>query len=249
MAIDFTEPDLVAIYDAVNPIEEYASFYIDLADELKAKKVIDLGCGTGLLSHAFVKHGCEVVGVEPAPRMLQQAKLKYGEEAEWTTGGFEALRADMQADLVVMTGHVAQFFLEEDGWRQALHNISHALKPGSHLAFESRNPLVTPFTDWPTTSRHSRITDTPLGPVEWWPDKIQYADGYADYEINYLFTTMCNRFVSGNRLRFRSKQELEDSLHEAGFTIEHIYGGWSGEPFTAESPEMIFVATANGATA
>lgn len=246
MAIDFTEPDLVAIYDAVNPIEEYAAFYTGLAGKLKAKKIIDLGCGTGLLTHEFVKQGHTVIGIEPAVRMLERAKQKYGEEAEWVIGSSEALRTDMQADLAVMTGHVAQFFLEEDSWKQALHNICRSLKPGGYLAFESRNPLVKPFADWPTPSHHSHIPDTPLGPVERWPDNVHYADGYADYEINYLFTTLCNRLVSGNRLRFRSKQALVASLQDAGFTIEHIYGDWSGEPYIAESPEMIFVAKATG---
>ena len=38
---EFTNPDLVAIYDSVNPIGSYADFYLDLAHRIAAKKVID----------------------------------------------------------------------------------------------------------------------------------------------------------------------------------------------------------------
>jgi predicted RNA methylase len=47
---EFSDPRLVAIYDTVNPIAEYETFYLDLAAKLSASSIIDFGCGTGLLT-------------------------------------------------------------------------------------------------------------------------------------------------------------------------------------------------------
>lgn len=243
--IEFTNPKLIAIYDAVNPIGTYADYYLKLAAELNAQKVIDLGCGTGLLSHELVQQGSEVVGVEPAPAMLEQARQKYGNEAEWIVGSSEALRSDMQADLLVMTGHVAQFFLEDDAWHQALQSMHQALKPNGYLAFESRNPNVQPFTEWPTKKQPSTIPDTPLGSTKWWSDNLVYDGGYATYDIHYLFDETGEELVSHNKLRFRNQEELTKSLEGAGFIVEQIYGNWDGGQLQPDSSEMIFTARKN----
>jgi predicted RNA methylase len=47
---EFSDPQLVALYDTVNPIAEYETFYVDLAAGLSASSIIDIGCGTGLLT-------------------------------------------------------------------------------------------------------------------------------------------------------------------------------------------------------
>ncbi|MGF7229678.1 MAG: class I SAM-dependent methyltransferase [Candidatus Saccharibacteria bacterium] len=239
---EFTDPMLVTIYDAVNPISSYVDFYLSLADELNIEKVIDLGCGTGLLSNELVKKGHEVIGIEPAPEMLKQAKKKYGNEAEWIAGSAEALRTDMQADLVIMAGHVAQFFLDDDIWQQALRSMYRALKPGGYLVFESRNPLVRPFADWPTKSYTGQIPQTPLGPVEWWPENLNYDGCRAVYELHYHFKGAGKELISANELRFRTKEEITETLQDAGFMFEYVYGDWASKPFANDDHEMIFLA-------
>jgi 2-polyprenyl-3-methyl-5-hydroxy-6-metoxy-1,4-benzoquinol methylase len=47
---ELSDPRLVAIYDTVNPIAEYETFYLDLAAKRSASSIIDIGCGTGLLT-------------------------------------------------------------------------------------------------------------------------------------------------------------------------------------------------------
>ena len=54
---EFFDPRLVAIYDTVCPIAEYETFYLDLAAKLSASSIIDIGCGTGLLTCELAKRG------------------------------------------------------------------------------------------------------------------------------------------------------------------------------------------------
>jgi len=241
---EFTDPRLIAIYDDVNPIDDKAGFFTTLASKLQAQRIIDLGCGTGLLSYRLARAGNTVTGIDPASSMIEKAEQKYGNAVTWIIGGYEKLAPTVPADMTIMTGHVAQFFLDDAEWSKALRAIRAATEPGGHLVFESRNPLVKPFTMWPDSAHHETIADTPLGPVEWWSEKLTYEKGYASYELHYLFTKTQEKIISTNTLRFRTYHELQASLDDAGFSVEQVYGSWEKAPFEAQSDEIILIAKA-----
>jgi predicted RNA methylase len=52
---EFTDPRLVAVYETINPYAADAQpgFYSQLAAELGAAAIVDLGCGTGLISASW----------------------------------------------------------------------------------------------------------------------------------------------------------------------------------------------------
>jgi len=61
---------------------------LELAGELGARLVIDLGCGTGLLTRALAGEGREVIGVDPSPAMLAVAQRGPGAgNVRWITYG------------------------------------------------------------------------------------------------------------------------------------------------------------------
>ena len=139
---EFADPRLVEIYDAVNPYDPDAQpgFYARLADELDARVVVELGCGTGLVTQALVRPGREVIGVDPSPLMLDVARTRTrAGRLRWVDGGADDIGTP-DADLAIMSGHVAQFFVDDDEWSDALAALHAALRPGGYLAFESRNP-------------------------------------------------------------------------------------------------------------
>jgi 2-polyprenyl-3-methyl-5-hydroxy-6-metoxy-1,4-benzoquinol methylase len=68
---EFYDPRLVAIYDTVNPVAEYERFYLDPASKLSASSIIDIGCGTGLLTCELAKRGHRLFGIEPSKAILR----------------------------------------------------------------------------------------------------------------------------------------------------------------------------------
>src|SRR6266480_2179865 len=107
----FTDPRLAALYDLINQHVEDTAFYIELAREVAPADVIDLGCGTGRLALALSAHGHSVTAVDPSAPMLGVARSKPGAtEVRWIEGDADDLEG-LHADLVLLTGHVAQFFL------------------------------------------------------------------------------------------------------------------------------------------
>jgi ubiquinone/menaquinone biosynthesis C-methylase UbiE len=240
--IEFSDPRLVPIYDTVNPIEEYRDFYLNLAANLKAARIIDLGCGTGLLTRELAKHGHQMIGIEPSALMLDVARRQpTAQPITWRQGSTDQLGPD-KADLAIMTGHVAQFFLSDTDWNTHLTALHRALKPGGYLAFESRNPQTQPFTTWPTSEAHSILQDPQVGHIEWWAQNIEFFGDRATYEIHYYIKSSGDEIVSHNELVFRSQEQLSDSLKAAGFVVEQVYGNWDKSLLTESSPEMIFIA-------
>ncbi|MDB5179348.1 MAG: putative methyltransferase [Patescibacteria group bacterium] len=177
--------------------------------------------------------------------MLAAAKRRLaGQDVELIHGGAPEL-GHHEADLAIMTGHVAQFFLTDAEWQTALKSLHQALKPGAHLAFESRNPLIPPYTKWPTPTAHRRLHDPQAGPVEWWLQDRQPSGNRLSYALHYLFADTGEEVTSHNELIFRSRAQITTSLQAAGFTVEHVYGNWDATPATDDSKEMIFVTKRN----
>jgi SAM-dependent methyltransferase len=240
--IEFSNPRIAGLYDKLNPFGDDSEFFCRLAKELGAKTIIDLGCGTGLLSLELAKRGYQVTGIEPSEQMLALAREKpHANNIQWIQGSFEKM-AGLQADMVLMTSHVAQFFLDEKEWRAMLQVAFAALPVGGHLVFDIRRLTKPPFIGWPTENNRSKFEDASVGVVESWHTMLEIKDKLVRYELHYFFKDTGEHIVSINTLVFRTQEEITDALTDAGFTIKTVYGNWDGSPSSPSSPEMIFIA-------
>ncbi len=240
---EFTDPRLVAIYDTVNPYADGTQphFYAALAAELGASSIVDLGCGTGQITCALAAQGYRMTGVDPAPGMLAVARERpHAAAVHWILGDAREIGRPA-ADLAIMTGHVAQLFVTDEGWAETLTSLHDALAPGGRLAFETRNPQAREWERW--TREFSVATDDPrAGRIEAWSEVHDVADGIVSYVNHYAFAATGEELVSRGRLRFRTIDELTSSLAGAGFSIERVYGDWDRRPSAPAARELIVVA-------
>ena len=237
----YVDPRLVKLYDVENPRGDDTDFYLALAEELGARRIIDLGCGTGLLTCELASADRQVLGVDPSPAMLAVARRRPDAgRVQWVEGDATTLGAP-DADLVLMTGNVAQVFLEDADWLAALQAIHAALRQGGYLAFESRNPEDRAWERWNRSATYSRF-DSPNGPMETWLDLVRVGDGRIAFEGHNVFLATGEVVVTESELRFRGLDELARSLSASAFALEHVYGDWHRGPLLAASRLMIFVA-------
>lgn len=239
--LHYTDPRFVDLYDSDNPRGVDTDFYVQLAAELGAHTILDLGCGTGLLTRELAVDDRHVIGVDPAAAMLAYARRQPdAERVKWVEGDASALGTP-DADLVLMTGNVAQVFLADGEWMATLRAIHAALRPGGYLAFEIRNPAARAWEEWTRDATYTQ-SDTPYGPLTSWLDLISVESGLVRFAGHNIFTATGETLVIESTLRFRRQEEITASLTNAGFTIEQLYGDWTRGPLSRTSRVMVFVA-------
>jgi SAM-dependent methyltransferase len=194
-----------------------------------------------LITRELAREGYRLTGVDPAPAMLGLARTGlYGDRVQWIDGDASRLGTP-DADLAIMTGHVAQFFLTDEGWHATLTALRAALRPGGRLAFESRNPGAREWEGWTPDARRS-VEHPTVGRVEIWPEVHAVRDGIVSYAIHYAFADPGEELVSPIQLRFRTEDELTESLAETGFVVGRVYGDWDRRPAGPTTRELIVVA-------
>ncbi|MDF2711286.1 MAG: Methyltransferase type 11 [Nonomuraea muscovyensis] len=215
----FAHPRLARVYDAFDADREDLTAYLDIADELGADQVLDVGCGTGCLAVLLAGSGRAVVGVDPAAASLEVAKSKD------RTGGVTWVQGDattvpaLGADLALMTGNVAQVFLTDHDWIRTLRGIHAALRPRGHLVFETRRPEHRAWEEWAAdTSRV--ILDIPgSGPVEQRREVTDVSLPFVSFRYTYRFLSDGAVVTSDSTLRFRSRDEVESDLLAHGYRV------------------------------
>jgi SAM-dependent methyltransferase len=218
----FADPRLAALYDALEGHRADLELYLSLAEEVGARAVLDVGCGTGTLACLLAGRGVRVVGLDPAAASLDVARAKPGAAGVRWLHGDAASLPPLQVDLVTMTGNVAQVFLPDEEWAATLRAVRRALRPGGRLVFESRRPERQAWRDW-TPERSSTRADVPgVGPVETWVQVTDVRDGLVSFRSTFRFERDGTELTSVSTLRFRSREELTDSLTGAGFTVEEV---------------------------
>ena len=229
----YATPELAAHYDADRGGRSDFAFYLALADRLRARRVADIGCGTGLLCSELVHPGRSVIGVDPEPTMLGLAQAQPNASAvRWIQGTAADLPSGW-ADLVLMTGHVAQYFVDDQAWCQVLTEAHRTLQPDGHLAFEVRNDAVEEWRTWSTDVPVARSQGTVRVEVRREGDLVTHT-GHWDQDGRTWTTT--------ETLRFPSWPAMTAGLAASRFTIAESWGAFDGRPITPAAPEWIILA-------
>ncbi|TDW14289.1 class I SAM-dependent methyltransferase [Kribbella kalugense] len=230
----YGDEQLVGLYDLDNPAGDDHAYYRALADG--ARKVVDFGCGTGLLTRSLVAPGRVVIGVDPSPTMLGYARRQPGADAvTWIDGDFLAVEPAGDADLVISSGNT---LMHIDNQAEVFKRLAGALRPGGVISFESRNPAARAWEQWTREATYGE-RDTPAGHLREWLDLIEVADGRVIFDAHNVFPDGHDA-VYRNTLYFRSAEEITADLDAAGFADVTVDGGWHGEP--AGSRLMVFRA-------
>lgn len=231
----YATQQLASHYDADYALRADVSFYLELARELQARVVADIGAGTGLLCSRLAGQGHQAIGVEPQATMLSLAQSQpHASQINW----IEGTAADLQdecADLVVMTGHVAQYFLTQSDWVDVLMHARRVLRAGGHVAFEVRNADIEEWRDWASETPRDLGWGTLQGKVSQTGDLITHVDHWNDGR---------EEWTTSETLRFPTWNEVTDGIKDAGLHVRQVWGDWNRGEVVSTSREWIFLLTA-----
>ncbi|MFC4034809.1 class I SAM-dependent methyltransferase [Streptomyces polygonati] len=218
----FGHPRLAAIYDPLDPDRGDLEPYLRLAERLDAKRVLDIGCGTGVFALLLADRGAEVVGVDPARASIDVARAKPGgDRVRWLCGDATAL-PPLRVDLATMTANVAQEIVTPRTWRETLKGAYQALRPGGHLVCETRDPAKRAWETWNPEASYRMTAISGVGPVESWVELIAVTGPLVTFRRHYVFASDGQVLISDSTLRFREREEVEADLAAQGFLLREV---------------------------
>lgn len=123
--------------------EDYANYRAGFPDSLydrlaahgiglHGQSVVDLGTGTGTLARGFARRGCRVTGIDPAPALLEQARLldaQAGVRVEYRQGTAEVTGLPDACADVVTAGQSWHWFDRV----LAAREVARLLRPGGRV--------------------------------------------------------------------------------------------------------------------
>jgi hypothetical protein len=118
-----------------------------------------------------------------------------------------------------MTGNVAQVFLTDADWAQALQGTRAALRPGGYLVFETRRPERRAWEEWEADTG-AVVLDIPgTGSVEQRREVTGVSLPFVSFRYTYRFLADGALLTSDSTLRFRDRGDVETSLASHAYRV------------------------------
>lgn len=253
----WSDATLARLYDAF-PFDADIDFYLDLARACSGP-VLEVACGTGRVLVPLAKAGFEVTGLDGSPHMLAVAREKLatvGPEVEARTtlveGDMRSFALDRRFGLAILPVKSFAYLTTREEQQAALRSIARHLQPGGRFAID----LLNPRPEWlgmPPGSLRNDLTHnvTEAGVVVSRTETAVSTDLAAQirvirsaWEVISSDGGVTKRIVEWS-FRYTYRFEAELLLEQAGFTIEHVFGGYQCEPFTSDSTVLLVVARRN----
>ena len=164
-----------------------------LAGDVAGLRVLDAGCGSGILAEALRDKGAVVSGFDLSPIMVDLARGRLGEDADVRIAdlGAPLPYPDDAFDLVVSS--LALHYVED--WDAALAEVRRVLRPGGRLTLSVIHPTVYAVA-YPDADYFART---------------QYSEDY-DYGDRTVWMTYWHRPL----------QDVLNAVIGAGFTIQAV---------------------------
>ena len=123
------------------------------------RKLLDVGCGGGLLAEEFARAGLEVTGIDPAPETIETARAHAagsGLSIEYQTGPGERLPFPEESFDHVACCDVLEHVDDVD---RVIREVARVLRPGGLFFFDTINRtliskivIIKVMQEWPSTA-------------------------------------------------------------------------------------------------
>jgi SAM-dependent methyltransferase len=215
-------------YDAEladRPLEPMVDFLAELAGDGAA---LELAIGTGRVALPLARRGVRVSGIDLSPDMVAVLRAKPGAEAvEVAIGDMATTRVAGSYRLAYVVANSFINVTTQEGQLATFANAAGHLEPGGCFVVElglfGRAPLEV-----------FDLSDTHVGVDEF--------DISTQRLVSHHFNLVDGRWERIS-VPFRSVStgELDLMARIAGMRLRERWGGWEGEPFTAESTKHVSV--------
>ncbi|MGH8958348.1 MAG: class I SAM-dependent DNA methyltransferase, partial [Acidimicrobiia bacterium] len=224
-----------ADYDRIFP--DVAPGMVDrLAELANGGRVLELAIGTGRIALPLKEREIDVAGIDISPEMVTKLRQKPGgADISVVMGDFADVEIEGKFTLIYLIANTLFCLLDQGEQVRCFRNAASHLEVGGRFVIEAFYPDLGRFDRSQRVqanvverhrvvleaSRHDPITQ--LVTAQW-------------IELSGEGVTLRPVVV-----RYSWPSELDLMGRLAGLELEDRWGGWEGEPFTAQSPRHVSV--------
>lgn len=208
-----------------------------LAERARGGPALELAIGTGRIALPLAATGVRVDGVELSEPMLARLRAKPGgDRLAVTVGDFAEVPVEGRYRLVYVVFNTLFNLLTQDEQVRCFANVAAHLEDDGVFVIEAFVPA------WLHRVRDGQYVDAERVDV----DRVVLDVGRHDPLTQTLEESHVELSAAGIRVgpivtRYAWPAELDLMARLAGLRLRERWGGWSGEPFTADSRDHVSV--------
>lgn len=200
--------------------------------------VLDIGCGTGVLTQLFVSAGYQVSGLDLSEEMLTIASERLGQNVPLYCMSMHELDGFSELDVVTIAIDSLNYVTEEDAVVETLKRIFEALRDGGQLFFDvhSLYKMNDIFLDGPFTYDDGALC------YIWHTEQGDFEHSVV-HQMTFFVETeqgLYERFDEEHVQRTFAAEQYTKWLCDIGFSTVEVTADWTSDAPTEQS-ERIFI--------
>lgn len=205
----------------------------------RAKKIIDLGCGTGEHVEALRRLGYDMLGIDNSSFMLDVAKKRFP-NSKFQLGSMQDFKVNNHYDALICLYGTFNYLITSQEIQNTFHSIYSALKLKGLVVLEVWNSIPIqkirkkPISPVNVCSVGSTIVKRNRG--------FRISDEEQNLvEVNFAFDVNSKIIKDHHVMRVFTKEEIENYLTQFKFEVHHVYKDYQRKKFNNKSIRMLFI--------
>lgn len=208
------------------PYDQFAALFERATEYVGSSftRVIDLGCGTGVMIPHLLRRSRTVIGVDPSAEMLAVAAQKVGnyrQRVSFVQATAATLPSEgVQAEFCVSFCDVLNYVLTEEEFLASFRSIARALSKNGHFLFDLHSPYK--ILHVLGNQVHYDISDHQAALMTTSVDETRLLVAYDLTVFDKAKNGLYRRFDEHHEQRAYSLFTVLRALFEAGFRSVHL---------------------------
>jgi SAM-dependent methyltransferase len=206
---------------------------IQLAD---GGRVLELAIGTGRVALPLKERGIDITGIDISPEMVARLRQKPGgADIPIVMGDFADVEVEGKFAMIYLIANTLFVLLEQDEQVQCFRNVARHLETKGRFVIEAFYPDLGRF------DRGQRVQVNAVERNRVTLDASQHDPVRQQVTSQWIELSGEGVELRPVVVRYSWPSELDLMGRLAGLELEARWGGWDGEPFTAQSPSHVSV--------
>jgi SAM-dependent methyltransferase len=209
------------MYQHIFDYDEEFSFYDTILKANNCRKILEIGCGSGMLARRFLKQEYDYLGVDISENMLDIARLETNSE-RFHQSDMRNLSLNQEFDAVLITGRSIAYVIENRGIISTLEGVYKLLKDKGLFVFgvfEAKG-IFNDLNDFKQDISHNNKRFQRISKLS-----PNLATGWTwDWDAHYIIedAETITELHDLTTLRSFTKDEISLFTERAGFEIKRI---------------------------